>query len=958
MKKIVKKTTSLFLIVAMLLSVTSILSAKGTISLKAFAVWDGSSYTEPNSVDGIYQISNESELAWFASSVNSGNTSISAKLLCDIDLGDTTWIQIGSANAFAGEFDGNEKTVTYCITNGSAIYQGFFNTVDTLGIVKNLKVCGSVSIKGSRSGRNYHGGIVGFNKGTVSNCVSEVDFSIAGTAGSKNNVKYVGGIAGKNSGKTENCINNGDINITSYAAGIIGENIGGNVIGCKNNGSITVSNVAGYAGGIVAAVTANASDNKMLISNCVNSGTITGGSGDYGYAAGIIAQENVASSFNTYDSMPELKIEGCKNSGELTSVNTADIIAKQSGNCKIEIVEETEPSPTPEDQQAVEDAISSLGEWFKLIPTYGQDTNVIDIIKNRLEENGITDVNVSIKSTDDPSCISESGEITYFFEDPDSWQVKWFNSVPLVFVFEKNGAEAEYSINAVIHWDQDRVKDYLEANILSKVTDAVILNGNISANEVTDNLLLPKVVDDKKWTLISWESSDNNCISIDSSNQSTADTLFEPYIGVVKRGDEDKTVTLTASFDFRRTSDDEAQIVLTKTFEFTVKAASFGVKEEMQEALDSNYTADKLKVFGTERPVEADNITDDIQLVIPSKTGIQGYDNYRFTVKSSNSDIIEINAYRAVVFRPLPGEAPAEVTLTVFMTSKQYDITVSKDFNFTVQPLTQDIIDNEIALMEKVKESYFVGINNGANEDSEHVKNNLSSFTEARYSENSDSIEWVYSYADKKGNGIIPVSIDETHPSEQWDKFFTTDNNTVSYENLLVTRSSSNKTVTISSCLSSETFAKYAEKYPENKDFSKLYRQNVSVTVVVLGTKGTPVISTSDAQTNNGAVIIEPSWLSYPDIKLSCSYDAEYSSIVWSSNNDKVTVDSDGNVSCNSIFPQSATITARILDSENNIISEAEIEVKYESVFAVLFRAFADFLNSIKVFILKIFALI
>ena len=153
MKKIVKKTTSLFLIVAMLLSVTSILSATGTISLKAFAVWDGSSYTEPNSVDGIYQISNESELAWFASSVNSGNTSISAKLLCDIDLGDTTWIQIGSANAFAGEFDGNEKTVTYCITDGSAIYQGFFNTVDTLGIVKNLKVCGSVSIKGSRSGR-------------------------------------------------------------------------------------------------------------------------------------------------------------------------------------------------------------------------------------------------------------------------------------------------------------------------------------------------------------------------------------------------------------------------------------------------------------------------------------------------------------------------------------------------------------------------------------------------------------------------------------------------------------------------------------------------------------------------------------------------------------------------------------------------------------------------------------
>ena len=59
------------------------------------------------------------------------------------------------------------------------------------------------------------------------------------------------------------------------------------------------------------------------------------------------------------------------------------------------------------------------------------------------------------------------------------------------------------------------------------------------------DLSLPRSVDGKKWALISWVSSDNKYISVSNKNQQTPDTLFDPYVGVVKRGANDTDVTLT-----------------------------------------------------------------------------------------------------------------------------------------------------------------------------------------------------------------------------------------------------------------------------------------------------------------------------------------------------------------------------------------------------------------------------
>ena len=60
----------------------------------------------------------------------------------------------------------------------------------------------------------------------------------------------------------------------------------------------------------------------------------------------------------------------------------------------------------------------------------------------------------------------------------------------------------------------------------------------------------------------------------------------------------------------------------------------------------------------------------------------------------------------------------------------------------------------------------------------------------------------------------------------------------ISHENLLLTQPEYNTEVTISGCLKSERFARYAERYPENEDYAALAGMDVSATVTVKGTTG------------------------------------------------------------------------------------------------------------------------
>ena len=106
----------------------------------------------------------------------------------------------------------------------------------------------------------------------------------------------------------------------------------------------------------------------------------------------------------------------------------------------------------------------------------------------------------------------------------------------------------------------------------------------------------------------------------------------------------------------------------------------------------------------------------------------------------------------------------------------------------------------------------------------------------------------MYDVDDQANHGIVPSELPGWQASERWRLFRSTNPAVISHENLLVTRATEHKAVTIVSELSSETLGKYAARYPDNADFQALSHQAVSARLIVRGTAPTsdePQVTTS-----------------------------------------------------------------------------------------------------------------
>lgn len=123
--------------------------------------------------------------------------------------------------------------------------------------------------------------------------------------------------------------------------------------------------------------------------------------------------------------------------------------------------------------------------------------------------------------------------------------------------------------------------------------------------------------------------------------------------------------------------------------------------------------------------------------------------------------------------------------------------------------------------MAAVRAHYFDGIRN-ANTDAKNILTDLHPFQEA-YLDADGQLVWVYDHADLTGS--------RHRPRGRWTAGRKASSggcsarripDVISHENLLVTRAAGDKTVTVSSELSSETLGKYAARYPDNKDFQAL----------------------------------------------------------------------------------------------------------------------------------------
>ena len=501
--------------------------------------------------------------------------------------------------------------------------------------------------------------------------------------------------------------------------------------------------------------------------------------------------------------------------------------------------------------------VERLDGTITLTPEYGRDTNVNTMLSAKLDDSSIA---VSVSKVEEMyggAGVAADGTITYFYADPNTTPLVHNGSYNVTFALSKAGATETLQVPVVIGWDVQRVRDAISAEITSQLTTEGLCAAGEDPNLLTQDLTLSKVIDGKRWALISWTSSDPTAIAVSDKNQQTPDTLFAPYVGVVKTPAQDKAVTLTATVTFQFTDTQEQAITVSKVFYVTVKGQETTVREDLLARLDAGFAA----CGGLRDAVTGLSLTqrdgkylaaNDIHFPTTHDFGVDG--KYTpVTITSSDEDTIVPpdvnNAARAAVYRPLPGEAAKDVTVTVTLTDADSGVAASRDFVIEVQPLTQAEIDAELALMAEVKAHYFDGIRN-ANTDAKNILTDLHPFQEA-YLDADGQLVWVYDSKDVTGSGIVPVAMDGWTESEQWRLFRSSNSRVISHENLLVTRPAEDKTVTIRSELSSETLGKYAARYPDNADFQALSRQAVSAKVTVTGTN-TPIRAQLQAKLDDG----------------------------------------------------------------------------------------------------------
>lgn len=510
------------------------------------------------------------------------------------------------------------------------------------------------------------------------------------------------------------------------------------------------------------------------------------------------------------------------------------------------------------DKDAAKSELQKLVEQLDgnvtLTPEYGRDSNVNAMLGAKLNDSSIAVSVAAVEEVSGGAGVAADGTITYYYVDPNTTPLMHCGSYCVTFALSKAGATETLKVPVIIGWDALRVRTAISNEITAKLTTEGLCAAGETPAVVTQDLTLPKVIDGKKWALISWTSSDPSVIAVSDRNQQTADARFDPYVGVVKTPAQDKIVTLTATVTFQFTGTQEQAITVSKVFTVTVKGQETTVREDLQAKLDAGFAAyGGLRDAVTGQPLTQRDgkylAANDIHFPTTHDFGVDG--KYTpVTITSSDADTIVPpdvdNAARVDVYRPLPGEAPKDVTVTVTLTDSDSGVAVSRDFVIAVQPLTQQEIDSELALMAEVKAHYFDGIRN-ANTDPNYITTDLHAFREVHRSADG-ALVWTYDNADLTGSGIVPVAMDGWQTTERWRLFRSTNPAVISHENLLVTRATEHKAVTIVSELSSETLGKYAARYPDNADFQALSHQAVSARLIVAGTAPTssePQVTTS-----------------------------------------------------------------------------------------------------------------
>ena len=507
-------------------------------------------------------------------------------------------------------------------------------------------------------------------------------------------------------------------------------------------------------------------------------------------------------------------------------------------------------------------------------PKYGTDKNLLDMAQARLTAGSIEGVTVAMKAavstkdmfTDAHAGIDADGTLHYKWNDNGTTSSTTLYCRPtLTLTCGAYNDEAE-DVTVALGLDEGKAIEALrtqgnrisipqelnDSTTLASVPHYMVKEG-VDENDVDYN----SSNDLHLWAEVTWQSSNPSMIGIGSNTTK----LYAPYTVKVSRPKTDTSVTLTAALTYSGRDDLKVYFTYTVTVKGTQKAIEYqeGLELWLSGGTQDPYGA--LYVPATGAKIDVNNVTTDIHFPTTSDMRSVFADNYgadfdgKYTpilITSSNESVVEsleANAARAWVYRPLPGQEDAKVTLTVKILSrpsgsgKDYDnmqVLASKEIQITVPAMSQTEIDAAAAFMKKVctEDVYWEGIRK-ANTAHDNVTGDLWSFMEIV--PDGDGYKFLRTSAESQWLGVKVDDIDGWYNSEQYRCFRSSVPSVVAHEKLSVTKPQYNTHVKIDSVLTYVEYGKYYEKFssdPAYAQFKQFYKQPVSTVVTVIGTTG------------------------------------------------------------------------------------------------------------------------
>lgn len=197
-----------------------------------------------------YQIWNETQLRDLAAKTNA-TASIAEnkyfKLVSNIDLSEGEWTPIGTnGQRFKGHFDGNGHSVKGIIITQDIQHAGLFGYTEAGSSIKDLSAAGSIKNESTANTR-FAGGLVGYNKGTITACSSIVTVTADGADA------QAGGLVGNNGYCILACYSTGAVKATGTSAkvgGLAGNNQG-YIYACYATGEVAAAGTSANVGSLV-----------------------------------------------------------------------------------------------------------------------------------------------------------------------------------------------------------------------------------------------------------------------------------------------------------------------------------------------------------------------------------------------------------------------------------------------------------------------------------------------------------------------------------------------------------------------------------------------------------------------------------------------------------------------------------------------------------------------------------